>query len=113
MTGAALSNNGTPDRYLDFNSDLWVEFKYIKHLPREFLRPADDLLSPLQRSWLNRRSRAGDNAWVIIGFPYEGKNYGVLLASHWEWASAFTKSDLLERRMTIAELADSITKKVS
>ena len=67
MTGAALANNGTPDRYLDFDRDFWVEFKFLKSMPRAYVVPST-LMTALQRQWLERRWRSGRNAALCIGF---------------------------------------------
>lgn len=104
MTGAALANNGTPDRYLDYELDLWVEFKWHPNFPR-FLRPAE-MLSGLQHRWLKRRHKAGRNAVVVIGFPKDGKNVGVILDDPSYWERELPRSWLSEAARSIPGIAD-------
>lgn len=62
--------NGTPDQYYDRKEgrarDLWVEYKWLSSPPVRTFVPN---VSELQGAWLRRRWSAGQNAWVIVGFP--------------------------------------------
>lgn len=104
MTGAALANNGTPDRYLDYERDLWVEFKWHPVFPR-FLRPAQ-MLSGLQLRWLKRRHEAGRNAAVAIGFPMDGKNVGVVLDTPDLWETELHRTWLVNASRSIPDVAE-------
>lgn len=106
MTSASLSNNGTPDRYLDFNRDLWVEFKYHPAFPR-LLKPYD-MLTALQLRWLERRWDAGQNAIVVIGMPYEKRTMGVVFDKKHEWRQDHTRDSLRERLLSVHQIADYI-----
>tara|TARA_B110000116_G_scaffold45548_1_gene37797 strand:- start:6107 stop:6538 length:432 start_codon:yes stop_codon:yes gene_type:complete len=65
---------GVPDAFLEgTNRDLWIEFKYIKALPK---RPDTliDLtnqkyLSKLQQKWLKRREAKRGDTLVCVGCP--------------------------------------------
>jgi hypothetical protein len=88
LTSASETYNGTPDRYLDANlppeqmhmrtSDLWLEFKVLKSLPRDgYVRvmplpgkkTAQGHLTVMQARWITRRWDNGLNAFVIVGLP--------------------------------------------
>lgn len=70
MTGAAMTGNGVPDYYYDGpKSDLWIEYKQLKAMPRDGVVNAARLLTPLQTHWLQRRSMYGLNAIVCVGLP--------------------------------------------
>lgn len=68
MTMAAVTHNGTPDRYIDYKRDLWVEFKYAKTKGTKGFN-VGEMLSAQQKVWLRRRYEAGQNAIVIVGVP--------------------------------------------
>lgn len=70
MTGAAMTGNGVPDYYYDGpKSDLWIEYKQLKAMPRNGVVNALALVTPLQSRWLHRRSRNGQNAAICVGLP--------------------------------------------
>lgn len=83
MTLGSLTSNGTPDYYYDGpRSDLWVEYKQLKSMPRNKIVDCGRLLTPLQQQWIVRRHDNGKNAVVIVGLP---NKTGLLLAEPW-WA---------------------------
>lgn len=60
---------GVADAYYSGSSDMWVEYKYLKALPK---RPGTKVtlgLSQLQQQWLRDRHREGRNVCVIVGTP--------------------------------------------
>lgn len=112
MTGAAMTTNGTPDRYLDFRRDLWAEFKFHPALPIQL--HMEKILSPLQSRWLNRRHAAGGNAVVVAGFIMDGKNVGVILNSPSLWNGApLPRAWLVANAQTIPQLAKSLLLRIS
>ena len=59
---------GTPDVWYSGSvRDLWVEYKYIQHVPKRSATRIPVDLSDLQRQWINRRLIEGRNIAVIIG----------------------------------------------
>lgn len=71
MTGAAMTTNGTPDRYYDDSgSDLWVEYKVLKHFPKSGI--VIGAFTPIQLHWMERRyrnSKPKPNVAGIVGLP--------------------------------------------
>lgn len=81
MTGAAMTANGTPDRYYDgTRRDLWVEYKILKGIPRSGIVVGD--YTKLQLAWLERRHKIGQNAIGIVGLP---NRTAVLQCTPIEW----------------------------
>lgn len=75
MTYGSLSANGTPDMYYDGpGAVLWVEYKYIPHMPRDGLVGGVDdkkrgCYSTKQFQWMERRHHRGRNVLGIVGLP--------------------------------------------
>ncbi len=74
MTGAAMTANGTPDRYYDGpQGDLWIEYKMLRNIPRDGI--VVGAYTPLQLRWMERRyahsedSRYNSNMVGIVGLP--------------------------------------------
>jgi hypothetical protein len=70
MTAGSATQNGIPDRYFDGpTSDLWVEFKQLKSMPRNGI--ARGAYTPLQIAWMERRfnNSAKQNVIGIVGLP--------------------------------------------
>lgn len=103
MTAASASFAGTPDRYLDYKRDLWVEFKYAKHVSRNGIN-VGDMLSPLQRRWLRRRFDAAGNACVVVGVPSD-RARGFVLDDPAVWEGVVTQDWVLHNIHNAPELA--------
>lgn len=103
MTTASLSYGGTPDRYLDFHRDLWVEFKYAKHVSRNGVA-VGRMLSSLQRQWLRRRFDAGGNACVVVGVPSD-RARGFVIERPEVWEGVIPKAFVLASIKNAPELA--------
>lgn len=114
MTSASLTNNGTPDRYLDGpKNDLWVEFKFLPRPPK-ILRPYD-LLSANQLRWLQRRAgdRINPNAIVVIGFKVsERKAMGLVLDVPGHWVLEHKREDYTPLLMANSEVSKYLTWRV-
>jgi len=110
MTTAAMSYAGTPDRYLDYKRDLWVEFKYAKHVGRSGIA-IGRLLSPLQRRWLRRRFDAGGNACVVVGVPSD-RARGFVLESPEVWEAVVAKDWVIQNVKNAPELAAQLLRRV-
>lgn len=111
MTFAALSSNGTPDRYIDFVSDLWVEFKYADTQGRNGYN-VGKMLSEKQKEWLGRRYRRGGNCLVIVGVPSD-RARGFILTSPAEWEAVVPPEVFIPRLAYAGELAARILQRVS
>jgi len=110
MTTASMSYAGTPDRYIDYHRDLWVEFKYAKHVTRHGI-DVGKLLTPLQKRWLRRRWDAGRNACVIVGVPSD-RSRGFVLDTPDEWEATVNAARIAKCVVPAAELAAYVLRRV-
>ena len=93
MLASHMSFPGTPDTYFDYRTDLWAEFKALRrdnHLPERL--PKEALPTEAQFNWLTRRSEAGSNAIVMIGFKLKGRIAGMLLPREY-WKTPMLRSE--------------------
>ena len=111
MTFAALSHNGTPDRYFDYCSDLWGEFKYANSYGSKGY-DVEKMLSGPQMRWLRRRYEAAGNCIVIVGVPSD-RYRGFILTSPAEWESRIMPEVFIPRLKYAAELAAEILERIS
>lgn len=76
-------SSGTPDDwYSGSRSDLWVEYKFLPRTPQRAIVKPFELLSPLQRDWINKRYEEGRTVAVVVGCPDGGI---ILRDQEWEW----------------------------
>lgn len=95
---------GTPDRYYEGpDGHLWVEFKFIDHIPA-FLEPWLTLLSAHQEAWLARAHHNRQPVAVIIGSP-EG---GVILPAL-SWRKPILAEEFRAEMKTKKQIAKWIT----
>lgn len=92
---------GTLDSYYETHGPrvLWVEYKFLSHLPKEILRPFD-LLSGLQQKWYDRALRNKVEVATIVGFS----DGGFIFAADTVYAT-YTRvqlTNMLLSRQTIA-----------
>lgn len=96
---------GVADAYYSGKSaDLWIEYKYIKKLPKRDSTMIAPDLSELQLNWLTNRHQEGRNVHVIIGSPLGGV---VLYCT--QWKDGISCADFHAQRQTQQEIADWIT----
>ena len=116
MTMAALTTNGTPDRYLDYKRDLWVEFKYADTSgARKGLNVGEgdkSMLSAQQKLWLRRRFDAGGNALVVVGVPSD-RTRGFVLTEADHWESRVSPEFIMRNIRNAPEIAAYILSRVS
>lgn len=115
MTMASLTTNGTPDRYLDYKRDLWVEFKMATSFGNKgYNVGADDksMLSGPQKTWLRRRWETGYNAVVVVGVPSD-RARGFVLEEPSEWESRVMPELFIPRLMYAAQIAAYLLERVS
>lgn len=110
MTAASMTYAGTPDRYIDWHRDLWIEFKYVKRIGRAGVNMGD-MVSALQKRWLLRRFLAGGNACVVCGVPSD-RTRGFVLETPAEWSSIVPRETVIEKIKPAPELAAYIIKRV-
>lgn len=97
---------GVPDSwYSGRGGDLWVEYKYLKHIPREvdLIGGKDPILTRLQQRWLFNRHGEGRHVGVIVGC----KEGGVVLPDL-DWMEPLSKADFQQRIWSRRQVADWI-----
>lgn len=109
MTGAAMTANGVPDRYYDGeNSDLWVEYKMLKNIPRSKI--VVGAYTPLQLHWMERRwnnyqGRPHINAANVVGIVGLPNKTAVIQFTPQEWR----EGSPIIKAMDIGQVAKWIT----
>lgn len=101
---------GVPDSwYSGRGGDLWVEYKYLKHIPREvdLVGNKNPIISRLQQQWLTARASEGRSVAVIVGCD----GGGVVLPDL-DWQELLSKQEFLARIWTRQQIADWITARV-
>ena len=96
---------GVPDAvYFGRGSTLWVEYKYLKTLPKRETTAIDITkeLSDNQQKWLERKHNLGHRTWVIVGTPK-----GSLILKSMEWQTPLYAKDM-EQALTIKQVTASI-----
>lgn len=103
---------GVPDafyRVVDkpLASHLWVEYKFIKSLPKRAATRIIPNLSATQLRWLEMATAAGELATVVVGVEDEVVNRQVcgFFMSQQEWTEGITASEAKSRLMPYAEIA--------
>lgn len=113
MLAGAMGCSGTPDTYVDYKDDLWIEWKVLRrddHLP--LVIPKESMPTELQKLWLNRRYAAGKNAIVLVGVKLRGRAYGFVLDSPEAWSSSPRKDQYESSVCSASELAAYIARRV-
>lgn len=111
MTMASLTTNGTPDRYLDFKRDWWVEFKFADTYGTKGY-DVGKMLSGPQKEWLGRRYEAGKNCCVVVGVPSD-RARGFMLHTPDEWLSRVMPDVFIPRLQDAARIAATLLEFVS
>lgn len=94
---------GVPDSwYSGRGGDLWVEWKYLKSVPRKvnLVDGKKPILSALQQLWLRERHAEGRNVAVIVGTPD-----GAVIYPGEAWREELTREQFYERLVTRREAA--------
>ena len=104
--------SGVPDAFYrvvgnPLASHLWVEYKFIKALPKRATTRIVPNLSPTQIRWLEMATAAGELAKVVVGVENEVVNRQVcgFFMSHQEWVDGITAFEAKSRLMPYAEIA--------
>jgi hypothetical protein len=96
---------GVADAYYSgTNGDLWVEYKYLKSLPKRASTQVVPDLRPLQKQWLRDRHLEGRNVAVVIGSPSDS-----IYLRFPEWESGVSCEEFRDRSLTKQEIANWIT----
>lgn len=114
MIAGAFGVAGTPDTYLDYVSDLWVEWKMLPredHLPE--VVPTKSLPTDIQQQWLNRRFKNGGNAVVVVGVKIGGRAHGFVLDTPSSWCGRPTRAEYEPLLRTSADLCAYLVNRIS
>ena len=79
---------GVADAYYSADRDMWIEYKYLKSLPKRPDTLIDFGLSELQKAWLEARHREGRTVAVIVG-----SDEGSILLSDRRWQYKISCAD--------------------
>ena len=107
---------GVPDafyRNLNGGSPLWVEYKFIKNIPKRDTTMIVPNLSAQQLIWLKQAEKSGENAIVVIGCENLKANRnpaGVILSGLEEWEQGITTGEfeLRAKGADYQSIADAI-----
>lgn len=102
---------GIPDAYYRHRKTggaIWIEYKYIKSLPKRDNTMIVPNLSELQLRLLTETVDSGQKAIVIIGFGSKG----VILEKS-QWTTGISKSGFERRLLSYKELAKEIETRCS
>lgn len=100
---------GVPDAYYEGPKGfLWVEYKYIKTLPKRASTPIKIGLSALQTQWLNRADDNGIPCIVVVG---SDKHCLVLRNKRWTYPISTDYYELckVSKRDLAMLISDQIT----
>ena len=100
---------GVPDcfyrlRYTASPNPLWVEFKYLKALPKRETTLIRPNLSALQINWLTEAAQAAEKTAVIVGYGSKGVVYSLS-----EALNGIETAEFVSRMETYQELANYLT----
>lgn len=95
---------GVPDAYyLGAKGPLWVEYKYLKALPKRELSPVRTCLTEGQKIWLNDLERCKQPCALVIGH----ENRAVIL-QHGRWNTDVTRHCFVHNTVSRLQLVDWI-----
>lgn len=99
---------GVADAYYSGHTDMWIEYKYIKSLPKRDSTVIVPGLSQLQKDWLRARHQEGRKVCVIVGSP-DGSL--ILPGVSWEEliSSADFKSSMVDKNSVVAYIRGQLT----
>lgn len=87
---------------------LFVEYKYLKAVPKRESTRIMPALSAQQVEWIQMLHSAGQKVLVIVGCPNGRTSAGVIFYPS-ECVEGIPQKDFIERRRSYLEIADAIT----
>lgn len=91
---------------------MFVEYKYLKALPKRETTAIIPDLSAQQLEWLRMLKDSGHEAAVVVGAPNGRTSGGVIFSEH-EWTEGIPKSEFVRRMQSYQQLAHFITNVVN
>ncbi|WP_075881495.1 hypothetical protein [Vreelandella massiliensis] len=96
---------GVADAYYSGNKgDLWIEYKYLKALPKRGSTPIRTTLSAQQQLWLADRYREGRRVALVIG----SSTGCLVLTTPDEWNRDLTRDDFIRNAIEKTRLVSYI-----
>lgn len=100
---------GVPDAwYRGHAGSLFIEYKYVKSLPKRDTTVIKPNLSGLQKVWLQRAERLGQKTAVVVGSPD-----GHYIFEGLSWQDGVDKTSYLTKSKKTKDIASWINKSVS
>lgn len=87
---------------------VFIEYKYLKMLPKREKTNIIPALSELQKVWLRTALIGNSKAFVIVGYPDKPGSKGVVFYTPEEWEAGITLAEFKSRVMSYADLANFI-----
>jgi hypothetical protein len=101
---------GVPDCYYEGSKGaLWVEYKYLKSLPKKTSTLINPGVSKLQLAWLERAERNGVNTMLVAGYPCGSISRVVILPPEKSLTSDFYKKNALSIDEFLNVIQNAIT----
>ena len=101
---------GVPDCYYEGSKGaLWIEYKYLKSLPKKTTTPINPGISKLQLAWLERAERNGVNTMLVAGYPCGSISRVVILPPKRSLTSDFYKDNGLSIDGFINVIQNAVT----
>ena len=91
---------------------VFIEYKYLKTLPKREKTNIIPALSELQKEWLRIALIGKSKAFVIVGYPDKSGSKGVVFYTPEEWEAGITLAEFKSRTMSYVNLADFIVSQV-
>lgn len=97
---------GVADAYYSANGgDMWVEYKYLKALPKRSDTSVKLGLTGQQILWLNERRAEGRNVVVVVGSPQ-----GHRILTNKKWTAAESTSEFIRSAVATKDVAAYIVR---
>lgn len=102
---------GAADAYYSLRGggDMWIEYKFLKSLPKRSGTIVRIDLSELQKAWLKARLLDGRTVSVIVGSPE-----GSLILTNGDWENPISGADFIrnavETRAVVAYILSTLSK---
>lgn len=90
---------------------LWVEYKFLKSLPKRDTTLVIPNLSAQQLIWLKQAVKAGEQVLVIVGVEDQkcDKQTAGFVMAYEEWEAGITSFEAWSRLQSMSDLAQRIT----
>lgn len=102
---------GVPDSwYSGREGDLWIEWKYLKSIPRELdlIGNKNPIITQLQQKWLRDRYDEGRQVGVVVG-----TEKGAVVYPDLDWEVPMCRQEFESRLWTKRQVAAWITYRVT